>query len=416
MNYSELIRQLFNINLHGGMKLELDNVLRLQQLFHFPDRSFSSIHVTGTNGKGSVTTKIAAAFQQAGYRTGLYTSPHLACFRERIRINGQMISEDSVQKHLSLLFETVELEKIPATFFELTTFLAFLHFAHEKVDVAVFETGMGGRLDATNCIHPILSVITSISLDHTEFLGSTIEEVALEKAGIIKDKIPVVIGPQVPWEPIREIAVLRGSPCIRVEKQLLHFEEENRAIAGAALEHLSTHYQLSSEAIAQGLEAKQPCRLEKVGRYPNVLLDVAHNPDGLRHLFQALQLETPQKPLRILFGLSKSKDIRGCVELIAQHGDYFHLVEAQNGRGVPTEKLYASMREEGIAAERLSLHTSISEAVITAQQEAQKNQELLLICGSFFIMGEARQALGYEEVMDSIDLNERNNERNVEKK
>ncbi len=154
MSYSEVIQKLFNLHLFGGVKLGLQNTQRLQQLLDFPDHSFSTIHVAGTNGKGSVSTKIASAFEHAGYRVGLYTSPHISSFRERIRVNSNMISEEAVQNLLLFLFKIIETEQIPATFFELTTFLAFLYFAQEKVEVAVLETGLGGRLDATNVVYP----------------------------------------------------------------------------------------------------------------------------------------------------------------------------------------------------------------------------------------------------------------------
>ena len=183
MAYLDLIQHLLTVNLEAGIKLGLQNVERLQEILHYPDRSFTSIHVAGTNGKGSVCIKVARALEKAGYRTGLYTSPHISSFRERIRINGKMITEEAVESILPPLFKVIEEAGIPATFFEITTFLAFLYFAREKVDFAVLETGLGGRLDATNIVSPCLSVITSISLDHTEILGGSCEEIAHEKGG-----------------------------------------------------------------------------------------------------------------------------------------------------------------------------------------------------------------------------------------
>jgi dihydrofolate synthase/folylpolyglutamate synthase len=407
MSYSELIQKLFNVNLFGGIKLGLQNSLSLQKLLQYPDHSFTSIHIAGTNGKGSVSTKIAFAFEKAGYRVGLYTSPHISSFRERIRINGKMISETAVESILSDLFKIVEKAQIPATFFELTTFLAFLYFAQEKVEIAVLETGLGGRLDATNVVHPCLSIITSISLDHTEILGSTREDIAIEKGGIIKENIPVVIGPHVPLAPIQAIAFLKNSLCIPVTGSYLLFEEENRTVAHTALNYLAPHFNLSSEAIAQGLEGKQPCRFEIVKGPPLVILDVAHNPDGLYHLFQSIHYYYPTCSLRLLFGLSKSKDLKGCLQIIATHGSHFHLVEACNGRGAPTKELYRSLKELSIEDSHLFTHESIEKGVREAQQEAQKQEQILLICGSFFIMAQARQALDFLEPLDTIDLNER---------
>lgn len=406
MSYYKLIQRLFNLNTFGGIKLGLQNVLKLQQLLNHPDHHFHSIHVAGTNGKGSVTTKIAYAFEQAGYRVGLYTSPHLSCFRERIRINGQMISEKDVEILLSFLFELVDQAQIPTTFFELTTCLAFLHFAQEKVDIAVLETGLGGRLDATNVVTPCLSVITSISLDHTEILGNTTEEIAKEKGGIIKEKVPVMIGPHVPLDPIQEIAKEKGSPCIQVKQTSLIFEEQNRLIACQALNYLASDFKLSSYSIEKGLEGKQACRFEIIQGSPLIILDVAHNPDGLRHLFQSIKYYYPKTPLRLLFGLSKNKDIPNCLRLIANEGQCFHLVEATNGRGTSIHVLYSHLQTLSIDRSRLFIHESISNGVKIAQEEACQQKQILVICGSFFIMGEARQALGFNEPQDCIHLNE----------
>lgn len=407
MSYSDLIQKLFNVNLFRGVKLGLQNARRLQQLLHFPDKTFKTIHVAGTNGKGSVTTKISSALEHAGYRVGLYTSPHISSFRERIRINGKMISEESVESILSFLFELTEAEHIPATFFEYATLLAFLYFAKEKVDVAVLETGLGGRLDATNIVHPCLSIITSISLDHMEILGETREAIALEKGGIIKEKIPVIIGPQVPLEVIKELAHQKGSACFQVNCPSPFFEEENRQIAYMALSHLSSSFYLPQQAIELGLKAKQPCRFEIMAGSLPIILDVAHNPDGLQHLFQTLSYTYPSKPVRILFGISKSKDIQLCLKLIAAHGFFFHLVEATNGRGVPARELSAHLLDMAVDPSIIAVHDSISTGVNFAKTEAAKNQEILLICGSFFIMHEARRALGIQEPWDEIDLNEK---------
>ncbi len=406
MSYAEIIHKLFNLNLFGGMKLGLQNAYALQEHLNFPDRSFSSIHVAGTNGKGSVATKIACAFQHAGYRVGLYTSPHLACFRERIRLNGEMIPEETTVTLLTTLFELIAKEQIPATFFEVTTFLAFLYFAQEKADVVVLETGLGGRLDATNVVHPCLSVITSISLDHTDLLGKTREEIAREKAGIIKSQIPVVIGPHVPLEPIQEIAISLQSPIIQAQSNSTFFEEENQEIARTALQRLSGSFSLSSDAIYQGLQGKQPCRFEILEGAPPIILDVAHNPDGFSHLFQAIQQYYPGKAMRLVFGLSKNKDVQGCLRLIAQHGHHFHLVEALNGRGVSLEELEILLQHFIKDSSLIFKHSSIAEGVYLAREEAIQHQEILVICGSFFIMGQARQALGFEETHDLIDLNE----------
>ena len=200
--YQTFINRLFAINLHGGMKLGLKNMETLNAMLGTPTQHFKCIHVAGTNGKGSVVYKIAKSLEKEGLRVGLYTSPHISSFRERIQINGQLIDESSVVAGLSRIFEEIDKSKIPATFFEITTALALKYFADQKVDYVVLETGLGGRLDATNIVTPVLSIITSISLEHTEYLGSTLEAIAKEKGGIIKPYVPIFIGPRVP-QPLR---------------------------------------------------------------------------------------------------------------------------------------------------------------------------------------------------------------------
>jgi dihydrofolate synthase / folylpolyglutamate synthase len=407
MSYTTLIKQLFQMNRWGGVKLGLQNVLQMQCLLDYPDRKFQSIHVAGTNGKGSVTTKIAQALQEAGYCVGLYTSPHLSSFRERIRVNGEMISEQEVERLLSSLFERVSRAQIPTTFFELTTFLAFLYFAERQIDVGVIEVGLGGRLDATNMIHPCLSVITSISLDHMETLGTTREAIAKEKGGIIKEHIPVIIGPHVPLTPIQEIVAQKQSVCLQVQQTSPLFEEENRLVAHEALKYLSLHFHLTSEQIEKGLRGRQPCRFEVVQESPPIILDVAHNPDGLEHLFRAIQFHYPNRKIRVLFGLSKNKDLHHCLKIIAAHGHFFHLVMATNGRGATIDTLQGVLEKLSVHPLRLLSHDSIRAGTLFAREETRREQEVLVICGSFFIMSEVRQALGFCDPSDCLDLNER---------
>lgn len=412
MTYFELIQKLFNVNLHGGIKLGLSNSLQLSQALGSPEKAFKAIHVAGTNGKGSVTTKIAAALQHAGYRVGLYTSPHISCFRERIQINGEMISEESTTALLTEIFETVDKNHIPATFFELTTFLAFSYFAQQKVDIAVLETGLGGRLDATNIVMPMLSVITSISLEHTDILGSTLEDITIEKAGIIKPHIPVIAGPRMPHQIVQAIAQQRHSPCEILDENYATFEEENKALAKRALESLG----IAEEAIEKGIKETPKCRMEilthaqapQFKSFPEALiLDVGHNPDGLLNLFKAIRQKYPKNEIRILFGLSKSKDISGCLAILKEEGIHFHLVEAPNGRGMAIADLQRGLVECGVPLPQISVDATIKESLINALSEASQKQQLVLVCGTFFIMSEVRQALGIEEARDPIDLNER---------
>jgi dihydrofolate synthase/folylpolyglutamate synthase len=411
MKYPELIHRLFSINLFSGMKFGLNNALCLDESLGFPSKGFYSAHVAGTNGKGSVTKKMASSLQEAGFRVGCYISPHISCFRERISINGVMISEDSVERLLSKIFLLIDERKIPATFFEITTLLAFTYFSEEKVDWAVIETGLGGRLDATNIINPKISVITSISLEHTEHLGHTLEEIAYEKAGIIKSQVPVVLGPRVPKEIFKEIAKQKNSPCTLVSGHFETFEEENCAIAKSALEVI----EIPSLAIKKGLKTRLPCRFEEINVSlqiqeksisRKVILDVAHNPDGLKELFRAIRKDFPNHKLRVVCGLSKTKDITACLEILMRHACYFHLVEATNGRACSAEDLKKILIEFKVPKNIISVYDRISAGVLDAIAKAEE-MEIVIICGTFFIMGEARAALGIIEAHDEFDMNER---------
>lgn len=392
-SYRALIKHLFQVNLHGNMKLGLDNMNLLNQALNHPTKQFSSIQVAGTNGKGSVTTKIAKGLQLSGFNSGLYTSPHISCFRERIKINEEMISEEDAASILRMLFQIKETQKVPCTFFELVTALAFSYFAKKKVDFAVLETGLGGRLDATNIVLPKLSVITSISLDHTTILGNSIEEITLEKAGIIKPGIPVIIGPRVPFRMIEEVALKNKSPLIQVKGTYENFEEENNAIAATALELLNVHPSI----IAESLKFRPPCRMETLEHQGKIfVLDVAHNPDGLTHLFASLNKKFPNHSFRIIVGLSQNKDIDACAAILQKQGSHFHIVTAKNGRGIPASDLKTHFK-------KATIHNSVGEAI----NEAMAFNEIIVICGTFFIMAEARKALGYFEPQDEIDMNER---------
>jgi len=395
--YSSLIHKLYNVNLHGGMKLGLSNCLHLDAAMGYPSKKFNSIHVAGTNGKGSVVAKIAKGFELSDKKVGLYTSPHISCFRERIRINGEMIPEACVERILDKIFRLIEIKNIPATFFEITTLLAFQYFAEQNVAIAVLETGLGGRLDATNIIHPLLSIITSISMDHTEILGTTIEAITKEKAGIIKPKVPVIIGPHVPQAIIADFTATLDSPLTQITGSFSSYNAENSAIAEKALEF----FHIPEAIITQAVLQLPPCRMETIQKgNKTIILDVAHNPAGLLRLFNTIQTNYPGRTLRILFGLSKSKDISGCLSIIQEYGSHLHAVTALNGRGVEAEVLKSACTKQNTP---IIAHKSIADAIETALQ----GDELIVVCGTFFIMSEVRKALNFNEICDPIDLNEK---------
>lgn len=272
----------------------------------YPHRHFRSIHVGGTNGKGSVATKIAAVLQNQGYKVGLYTSPHIRTYRERIQINGQMIPEAVASGLIEEVFDP------NLSFFDVLTSLAFLYFAREKVDYAVIEVGLGGRLDATNVIHPILAVIASIGLEHTAILGNTLEQIAREKGGIAKAGAPLIVGSTAaPFFP----------NAIRVDPEPF-YEWENRAIAKRALAELG----IESE---QGLEARAPCRFQQEG---GLILDGAHNPPAFARLAEALQYFYPGRKFPFYLAFSKDKDWKQCVEIVRPHASEIIFLQHDNPR------------------------------------------------------------------------------------
>ncbi|MGK5595079.1 MAG: bifunctional folylpolyglutamate synthase/dihydrofolate synthase [Parachlamydiaceae bacterium] len=402
MTYTATINKLFNAKMFGGVKLGLHQIESLLGSLNHPQHDFKTIHVAGTNGKGSVSTKIAKAYEAMGATVGLFTSPHICSFRERIQVNGRMIAQEEVTELLSRVFEAQQLLNLSATFFELTTALAFLYFSRCQVDIAVIEAGLGGRLDATNVLTPVMTIITTVDYDHMEVLGNSLEAIALEKAGIIKHRVPIVIGPNVPRKTIEVVAHQKQAPLICVEGDFANYIEENNAIASTALQHLKA----SSQAILEGINYQPPCRFECVSQSPRILCDVAHNPSGLRAVFNHLKKTYPQSAYSVLLGFSKSKDIDECIHVLLQEPiERLYLVKSESERGLEAKELAARLLAKGFASDRLFTYASVQQGFEAAK--ANLKDKLLLITGTFFIMGEVRKALGMIEPFDSIDLNER---------
>lgn len=335
-----------------------------------PERRFKSVHVGGTNGKGSVSTKITY-----NLKGGLFTSPHIASFRERITIDGKMIPVEAVERILPRLFELM-----PLTFFEITTLLAMLYFAEEGVEWAVFEVGLGGRFDATNVIKPELSVITSISFDHTEILGDTLDKIAYEKGGIIKPDVPLVTGPRCP--PLLEkMAKEKSAPFFKVDGVFKNYDEENSAIASRALMELGF--------VAPSVEVRPRCRFEVHG---DIVLDAAHNPAGAQELVKMLEQYYPEEAYHFVIGLSKTKDIEGYLKVILAKAASITFVKAKNGRGADPAEL--ALRVKGART-----CSNINDAL--------NHPGLKVVTGTFFIMKEALEAIGKPMESDAIDMNER---------
>jgi len=457
--YERLVRRLYRTNLFNAVKLGLDNTERLHRALGDPmdDPSLTVIHVAGTNGKGSVCHKLSRTLSKSGHTTGLFVSPHISSFRERCQVDGQCMSEEDVIRLLPTIYSACETEDIPATFFEITTALAFLYFREAGCDAVVLETGLGGRLDATNVIKsPAISIITSIGLEHTRILGDTVEEIALEKAGIIKKGRPVLMGPCVPHDVVRNYAkkvdsgnvytvgdVLGSSPRNNLQtennasppsalnvlpKDLLtavDFDKENSQIAEAALRILTEEDSMNrgdnsrlktitDHDIEQGVSTRPACRFEtvtircpKTEKNVTVILDVAHNPPALAQLLTKLESTFPGTKRRIVIGMSSDKDIGLSADIILSvvPPGNIHLVQAAHPRAATIDQI-RSCAPALASTVSAGVDCSIDAQVRGALELSAWNDEILVVCGSVFIMSEARMALGFEEPRDTDCISE----------
>lgn len=356
-----------------SIKLGLDRIIEADRLLNSPSKQLASVHIAGTNGKGSVAIKIAKALEATGKKVGLFTSPHIETYRERVQVNGRLIPEERVDILLNKILSTTS--GIDLSYFELLTLLAFCYFAEEKVDFAVVETGMGGRLDATNIVKPVLSVITSIGFDHTAYLGESLEAIAFEKAGILKPGVPALLGPHVkPHAVFEKIAEEVKCPLFDVSGDFEHYDLENSAIAKRALSLLP--FPLENKSIMIGLSAVPPCRFEVVSeKDPIVILDVAHNPNGLARTFERMEWAYPSKKVYILAGFCKDKAVEESLNILEKQAEKLYLTHTDHPRLLPLGD------------------SDFERAFKEAYLEAQKNKGVLLICGTFFIMHAAKKAV-----------------------
>ena len=409
---------------------KLDRMNQLMELLNFPHHKFPSVHVAGTKGKGSTASLIASTLQASGYKVGLYTSPHLEDFRERIIINGEMISEHSVIELADQMRPLTE--KVPeTTTFELTTAMAFLYFAQKEVDIAVLEVGLGGRLDATNVVDPIVSVITSISYDHMSVLGNTLTEIATEKGGIIKPGRPVVIAPQKSeaHDTLVSIANERNAPVIDTKHDYcfepLHhnlrtqtfqiqsrheFVEnrkistntalklttpllgthqiENAATAVAALDQLRlSGFHITRRAIKQGFEQVHwPARFEILREKPPVVIDSAHNGDSMQRLVETVNEYFPQWPFILVFGASADKSMGDMLSAILPRCELVITTQSRHPRAATPEELKAKVDDYSVPVIAVN---PVEEALSQALSHAGETKGIL-VTGSIFIAAAAR--------------------------
>lgn len=405
MDYEEARRWLYGLA-PRGVRLELDRMRAACALRGDPQRALRAIHVAGTNGKGSVSATIERALREVGLRTGLYTSPHLHSFRERVRVGGEPIAEDEVARRATELRAVLEGEGAPPlTFFEVTTLLALERFRDAACDVVVLEVGLGGRFDATNVIEaPLACAITSIGLDHQAYLGDTIEAIAAEKAGILKPGVPAAIAePLEPaaWEVIRARAEEIGSPLVRAGAHLervpaaLALEGEhqraNAALAIATLGLLAPRIEVPEGALARALaDVRWPGRLERVAGAPRALLDAAHNPEGCRALAAQLAREVVGGGRRALvFGAMADKDWRAMLAILRPEIDALVAVAPPLGRAEAAGALASAGAALGLDAHSAS---SVADGIDLAREIAGAGG-IVVVAGSIFVLAAARAHL-----------------------
>lgn len=422
MDYQETLTYLYNSAPlfqqlgSAAYKEGLENTYTLDEYFGHPHRRFRTIHIAGTNGKGSCSHTLAAILQSAGYRVGLYTSPHLVDFRERIRINGTPVSQqfviEFVEKHRHFF------EPLHPSFFELTTAMAFLYFAEQAVDIAVIEVGLGGRLDCTNIIQPDLSLITNISFDHVQFLGNTLAQIAGEKAGIIKPHTPVVIGETTPeTKPVfLDKALSVDAPIIFAEEEHLLYnasheangnylyqtadytdlkgelgglcQEKNTNTLLSALRQLKqTGYRFSETDVRNGFA--HVCELtglqgrwQRLANHPTVICDTGHNVGGIRYIAEQLSRQHYDR-LRIVIGMVNDKDIRGVLALLPTDASYY-FTQASVKRALPAEEVQKQASAFGLKG---NAYPNVKIALKEALAQSGP-QDLIFIGGSSFIVAD----------------------------
>ena len=406
MNYQDTLQYLYDstpmFQQVGGTayKEGLYNTLALDEHLGHPHRQFHTIHVAGTNGKGSCSHTLAAILQTAGYRTGLYTSPHLVDFRERIRVNGHPIPEEYVIQFVEK--ERSFFDPLHPSFFELTTAMAFRYFADERVDVAIIEVGLGGRLDCTNIIRPDLCIITNISLDHTQFLGNTLKQIAGEKAGIIKSDIPVVIGETTnETRPVFEQKAhavhapiyfaeendREDYPGIECELKGIYQKKNTRTLLTALPLLKEAGYRIDEQHVRQGFAHVVELtglmgRWQKLQDAPTLVCDTGHNVGGITYIAEQLR-QQPCRKLRIVIGTVNDKDIRGVLALLPQEAIYY-FTRASVKRALPAEDLASLAAEVGLQG---LCYPDVPSAVRAAQEKSLP-EDFIFVGGSTFIVAD----------------------------
>ncbi|MCP4023985.1 MAG: bifunctional folylpolyglutamate synthase/dihydrofolate synthase [Desulfobacteraceae bacterium] len=417
--YEECLDKIYKLG-RFGIKLELDTILNILRLLNNPHKNYKTVHIAGTNGKGSTATYIASMLQNAGFKTGIYTSPHLIRFNERICVNGQEILDEDVVNAYEAV-HAVDIGKRKATFFEIATAMSFYHFAKQNVDWAVMETGMGGRCDATNIIRPEVSVITNLSIEHTDYLGNTIKALAREKGGIIKPNVPLVTGVSQPSalkviqkitkEKKADLFLFKNDFSIRKNpgKESYSYkgiktrvnnlaiplpgdhQKENASLAIAACELIfkKRGETLSSDMIKQGLgSAKWPGRLENVMEKPLVIIDGAHNKKAAQVLGKHLKKTLNGKTLTLVIGILDDKPYEEMLKSLIPCADNIIITKAKIERSLEPSVLKKSVEKMG--KKKVHIIEDVKEAVDHALSCTPENGAIC-IAGSLYVAGEAKE-------------------------
>lgn len=420
LEYLFSVLPMFSKQGESAYKKDLQNTLALCAFIGNPQDQFKTIHVAGTNGKGSTSHMLAAIFQAAGYKTGLYTSPHLKDFRERIKVNGQVCSEEFVVSFTQGIEPMIQ--EIAPSFFEMTVAMAFDYFAKQEVDIAIIEVGLGGRLDSTNVIDPELSIITNIGFDHMNLLGNRLEEIAFEKAGIIKQGKPVVIGESL--AETKPVFLAKAASCkapiyfAKAHYQVIEFEPrsghllvnvrkiynqqqfsfeldlpgyyqaknlltvltavDQLQILGWELNHATVFHALKQVKKLTGLHG----RWEVITDYPLTVLDVGHNEDGIKEIVKQIAL-TGRQTIHIVIGMVKDKAVDKALSLLPKHAQYY-FTKAAIPRALNESILQEYAASFGLVGKH---YATVSEAFAAAKQHANKD-DLIVVCGSVFVVAE----------------------------
>ncbi len=415
--YSVTLDYLFSLQ-RVGIKYSLDNIQYLLRVLGNPHQRIAAVHIVGTNGKGSVAAMISAIGQAAGLKMGLYTSPHLVDFRERIRINDELIPKEFVVEFTRLMRRHIE--AIRPSFFEVTTAMAFQYFAEQKPDMVILEAGMGGRLDSTNVVRPLLTLITPIGVDHQNYLGNTLAAIAREKAGVLKSGVPAIT-----IEPRPEVRTILAAQAETVDTFLDVFHREhvqvrersltglvidirhpefqyrnlrvnfpatyqalNSLLAVAAIHRLPSFFPSPERAVRAGLaDVRWRGRMDVVGHKPVTIVDVSHNPEGLETTLREIANLFPHQPLKVIMGLQADKDFQTMGQIVARYADTCFVVPLNSPRQLPPQQLVEAIRAAGGTAE------VVEDVKIALNHLEDSTEGVWLITGSHYLAGAAYRIL-----------------------